>query len=158
MVQLLLPCLALVALALLLGAATYESVVMAPNYEHDIPTSIDAARAFLKRTTPAHYFRLLSPVTQLFMLSALIACWSLPAARRPLLVALGILVLLDLITFRYHYPRLAIMFRSTDPVAAETLRKAAREWGHGNLWRIMLLLVAFGATLRALIIVAEGTR
>jgi hypothetical protein len=50
------------------------------------------------------------------------------------------------------------MFRSTDPVAGETLRKAAREWGRGNLWRIVLLLLAFGATLRALIIVAEGTR
>ena len=39
--------LALFGLALLLGATIYESVVMAPNYERDIPNSIDLARQFL---------------------------------------------------------------------------------------------------------------
>jgi hypothetical protein len=36
--------LALIGPALLLGATIYQSVVMAPNYERDIPTSIELAR------------------------------------------------------------------------------------------------------------------
>ena len=59
--------LALLGLALLLGATAYESVVMAPNYERDIPDSILRAREFLVRTTPAHYFRPLSLANQLVL-------------------------------------------------------------------------------------------
>jgi len=40
--------LSLFGIALLLGAATYESVVMAPNYAREIPASVDTARAFLQ--------------------------------------------------------------------------------------------------------------
>ena len=67
--------LALLGIALLLGATVYESVVMAPNYERDIPASVEAARQFLKKTTPAHYFRPLSPIAQVCTLAGLVASW-----------------------------------------------------------------------------------
>ncbi len=64
----------------------------------------------------------------------------------------GNLLLLDLITFRFHSPRLGRIFRSREPVAPEALRQAAREWARGNIWRIILLLVAFMVLLRALMV------
>ena len=141
--------LALFGLALLLGATVYESVVMAPNYERDIPASIDLARQFLKRTTPANYFRLLTPFTQLLVLASVVASWQIAAARWRLLTALGVLVLLEVITFTFHYPRLAIMFKA--PMSEDTarLRRAARQWAIGNLVRVFLLVVAFLAALQA---------
>jgi len=151
MPQLTLLCLAIIALALLLGAAAYESVVMAPNYERDIPGSIATAREFLRRATPARYFRVVSPVAQVLTLGALVVNWPVPRARWAVLAALAILVLLDLITFRFHYPRLAILFRSSEPVEPEVLGRAAHEWARGNIWRIVLLLLAFIALLVALV-------
>jgi hypothetical protein len=141
--------LALLGLALLLGATLYESVVMAPNFERDVPASIAVARQFLVRTTPAHYFRILSPATQLLLLAGVIASWSVAGARWGLGAALGILVLLDVITFSYHYPRLAIMFKGPMPDDPAVLRRAAREWTLGNHARLVLLVVAFLAALHA---------
>jgi hypothetical protein len=48
--------LALLGLSLLLGATAYESVVMAPNYEGDLPS------------TPANYFRVVAPATLVLLL------------------------------------------------------------------------------------------
>jgi hypothetical protein len=139
-----------VCVALLLGATIYEAVVMAPNYERDIPDSIDLARRFLKRTTPAHFFRVITPLTQALLLGGTIATWHIRPARWPLMVALGILLLTDLITFTFHYPRLAIMFKEPMPAEPERLRRAARQWAVGNLVRALLLVTALLAALQAL--------
>jgi hypothetical protein len=155
MIAIVLSALALLGLALLLGATVYESVVMAPNYERDIPASLAIAREFLKRTTPAHYFRVLSPLTQLLSLGSLVASWHLSAVRWPLSTSLVILVLLDLITFTFHYPRLALMFKAPIPADPARLRRAAREWAVGNLVRAVLLLVALLAVLQAVTLLAQ---
>lgn len=146
--------LALLGVALLLGATLYESVVMAPNYEREIPASVEAARQFLKKTTPAHYFRPLSPIAQLLSLGGLIASWPISAARWWLMITLGILVLLDAITFSFHYPRLATLFKGPLPEDPKVLSRAAREWAQGNIARAVLLLVAFVAALQAVIVLA----
>jgi hypothetical protein len=142
--------LALLGLALLLGASAYESVVMAPNYERDIPSSLELARQFLKRRTPAHYFRIVAPATLVLLVAALIASWSLPRPRSSLLAGLVALVVADAITFAFHYPRLAVMF--TAPLADDPgkLRKASREWAVGNVVRVALLIVAFLSVVHAL--------
>lgn len=151
MVQHVLLTLSLLGLALLLGATAYESVVMAPNYERDIPDSIDVARRFLQRTTPAHYFRVLTPVTQLALLGSVVLTWRSPAVRTPSLIGLGVLVLLDIITFTFHYPRLAIMFKGSMPDDVQRLRRAAREWAVGNILRVLLLVIAVLAILHAIL-------
>jgi hypothetical protein len=147
--------LALLGIALLLGATVYESVVMAPNYEREIPASVEAARQFLKKTTPAHYFRPLSPIAQVCTLGGLIASWPTPTVRWWLLTALGILVLLDIITFSFHYPRLATLFKGPMPEDSAVLTRAAREWAQGNIVRAVLLLVAFLSALQAVSILAR---
>ena len=141
--------LALLGLALLLGATVYETIVMAPNYERDIPASIDLARQFLQRVTPAHYFRIISPLTQLLLVVSVVACWGVSGARWWLLTALGALALADIITFTFHYPRLSIMFREPIPHDPVRLRRAAREWAVGNLVRGALLVGAFLSVLLA---------
>ena len=66
---------ALVVSAMLLGAAVYESVVLAPNLQ-GAPTSLEHARGFYHVTNPGVFFRVVSPATQLFLLVALVACTS----------------------------------------------------------------------------------
>jgi hypothetical protein len=154
MIPHLLSTLAVLGLALLLGATIYESVVMAPNYERDIPASIDLARQFLKRTTPAHYFRVITPLTQLLLLASLIASWQIAGARWRLLTALGLLVLIDVITYAFHYPRVAIMFKAPMPEDPAGLSRAAREWAVGNVVRAVLLAVAFLSALQAVTMLA----
>ncbi len=144
----------LFGLSMLFGATVYESVVMAPNYERDIPASITLARQFLKRTTPAHFFRLVMPLTQLFLLASVVASWHVPDARWRLLIAFTDLVLLDVFTFAFHYPRLAIMFKAPMPDDPTRLGRAAREWAAGNVGRAALLVVALLSALQAVTILA----
>jgi hypothetical protein len=138
-----------IAIAVLLGATIYEAVVMAPNYEHAIPESIELARRFLTRRTPAHFFRVTSPLAQVLALGCALASWRTPMARWMLLGTLGILLLTDVVTFTYHYPRLRIMFKDPMPRDPERLRRAAREWTIGNYGRLALLVLAALAALRA---------
>ena len=70
MLQHVLLTLALVVVALLPGPSVYESVVMAPNFAHDIPGSIEATRPFLVKRTPAHFIPRLSPVAQVLLLGS----------------------------------------------------------------------------------------
>jgi hypothetical protein len=148
--------LALLGLALLLGGTVYESVVMAPNYERDIPSSIDLARRFLQRTTPAHYFRVVAPVTLILLLVDVVVCWHLPAPRSWLLGGLIALIVADAITFAFHYPRLAVMFKAPIAEDAAALVRAARQWAAGNIVRAALLIVAFACVLHALTTVASS--
>src|ERR1700680_3143649 len=103
---------ALVGLAMLLGTGIYESVVVAPNF-HGAPTSLEHARGFYHATNPGMFFRVLSPATQLFLLLALVGNWRpVPATRWRLLGALALAISADVITFRFHYPRNAILFQA----------------------------------------------
>lgn len=149
--------LALIAVALLLGATWYEAVVMAPNYERDVPGSIVLARQFLSRTTPAHFFRAIAPAAQLLALLAVIFDWGKPGCTA-FLVGFVALVAADIITYMFHYPRLAIMFKSPEVRDAATLRRAAREWAVGNWVRGVLLFVVFFAFLAGTIHLATHLR
>ena len=140
--------LSLLVVALLFGATWYETVIMAPNYERDVPASITLARQFLVRT-PAVYFRPLAPLAQILTLLCVVFSWG-RAGFGTFLAAFLILILADIITFTYHYPRLALMFKTDAPVEPDRLRRAAREWGRGNIVRGVLLLLVLLAVLGGL--------
>jgi hypothetical protein len=142
--------LALLAVALLLGATWYEAVVMAPNYERDVPGSISLARQFLQRTTPAHYFRVVAPLAQILTLLTVVAGWKRPG-HWAFAVALGLLIVADVITYAFHYPRLAVMFKSAEPQDPAGLARAAHEWAVGNWVRGVLLAVVLLAVLHGLL-------
>ena len=156
MLQVFVLTLALLSLALLLGASAYESVVMAPNFQRDLPRSLHIAQDFLQRPTPAGFFRPLAPLSQLLLLASVVTCWSLPALRWASVTAFAAIVLVDVITFSYHYPRLRIMFHVPPIEDPAILGKAAREWAAGNLVRVALMLIAFLATLHVLTSVRVG--
>ena len=138
--------LGLFALSALLGASLYDQVVLAPNLQGG-PADLEHGRLFLSRANPGTLFRVLSPATQLLLLAALIAAWRLQQCRWLLLGALIAILLADVITFTFHYPRNHMLLGSpltTDPALLAT---AAREWAWGNLVRIALVIAAWLSTL-----------
>lgn len=82
---------------------------------------------------------------------AVVANWSGPERRWTLIGALAAIVLCDVITFTYHYPRNRIMFVAPLTVAAERVILAAKQWTAANYIRLGLLLGSWCATLFALL-------
>ena len=148
---------AVIVSAMLLGASVYDSVVMAPNYR-GAPASLEHARGFMHATNPGTLFRVLAPATQLFLLLALICCWKPdPAARWSLAGALGLAVLGDIITFRFHYPRNDILFHAPLTTPPAEFDRVAAEWAAGNYVRIALVLATALLAISALVNIARRT-
>jgi hypothetical protein len=143
--------LALMLVGILLGASLYESVVLVPNFRHDIPNSLEHFRLFMRAANPGTFFRVVAPMTQVTLLVGVIIFWMIRPARWWFVAALVTCAAGDVMTFTFHYPRNHLLFRSplTQPVTDLTV--AAQEWGDGNIVRV--LMVAVG-----LICVAWGLR
>jgi uncharacterized membrane protein len=142
---------AVIAVGMLLGAATYEAVVMAPNYVTQVPQSLEHIRAFFVITNPGNFFRVLAPATQVLLLLSVLLNWRVPRARWWLAGALVAVVLTDVITFKVHYPRNAVLFvQPLEGVPIARLQQAAREWGRWNQVRVGLLAAAAVTALRGL--------
>jgi hypothetical protein len=141
--------LSLLSVGTLFGGSLYDVFVLAPNL-HRGPEGLEHGRLFLSAATPGDFFRVLSPASQLLVLAALVVNWRSPQARWPLLLAFAALVIADVITFTYHYPRNAIMFTAPLTVDAERLRAVASEWQTANYFRVALVLVGWLGVLRAL--------
>jgi hypothetical protein len=148
---------ALVLSAMLLGTGVYQNVVDAPNYM-GAPTSLEHARGFYHATNPGMFFRWLVPVTQLFLLLALVVNWKpAPGTRWKLAGALVFLVLTDMITFRFHYPRNDILFIAPLTQPAAYYDQVVREWAIGNYARVGLILVTVVLVIASLIRIARET-
>lgn len=148
---------ALVVSAMLLGAGVYESVVLAPNLQ-GAPTSLEHARGFYHVTNPGVFFRVVSPTTQLFLLLALVCNWKpTPITRWRLAGALLLAILADLITFKFHYPRNAILFLNPLTGPAADLDRVATEWATGNYVRIALILAAVVLVMASMIRIVRDT-
>jgi hypothetical protein len=141
---------ALLVSSALLGGAVYDSVVLAPNLRRG-PAGLEHGRLFLSAATPASLFRVLGPAAQVLLLAAIVADWRNPPVRWPLAGALLALVLADVITFTYHYPRNRLMFDAPLTVEPGRLDTAAREWAAANLVRVVLVLGCWLSTLVALV-------
>jgi hypothetical protein len=147
--QLVATSLASLGFSALFGASLYDTVVLAPNLKGG-PAALEHGRLFMAKATPANLFRVLSPTTQVLTLVAVVANWSGPERRWPLIGALVALVFCDVITFTYHYPRLRMMFGAPLTIAAERVTLAAKQWTAANYIRLALLLGSWCATLLAL--------
>ena len=155
--RLLIVAIALVLSAMLLGTGVYQNVVDAPNYM-GAPTSLEHARGFYHATNPGMFFRWLVPATQLFLLLALVVNWKpAPDTRWKLGGALVFLVLTDMITFRFHYPRNDILFVAPLTQPAAYYDGIVREWAIGNYARVALILVSVALVMVSLIRIARET-
>jgi len=147
----------LVFAAMLLGTGVYQNVVDAPNYM-GAPTSLEHARGFYHATNPGMFFRWLVPITQLFLLLALVVNWKpAPGTRWKLVGALIFLVLTDMITFRFHYPRNDILFVAPLTQSAAYYDGVVREWAVGNYARVALILTSVVLVMVSLIRIARET-
>ena len=146
---------ALTGLSALLGASLYDAVVLAPNLQTG-PQGLEHGRLFLSRATPARLFRVLSPMTQVLLLSATAALWTREPARWLVGAALLAIVACDVITFRYHYPRNRLMFTAPLDVPAARLLTAARQWRAGNFIRVLLIFVGWALVVIALLGLRSG--
>ncbi len=149
-VHLILTGIALLGVSALFGASLYDAVVLAPNLRGG-RTTLEHGRLFMANATPANLFRVLSPLVQLLALASVVANWGSAQIRWPLAGALLMLVLCDVLTFTYHYPRLRLMFTEPLAVEPERLLAAARQWAAANLIRVALLLGAWLLALIALV-------
>src|SRR5262245_26131888 len=140
---------ALLGASALFGASLYDAVVLAPNLRGG-PTGLEHGRLFMSTATPANLLRILSPATQLLLLVAVVANWTSPQYRWPLVCALLLVILGDVITFTYHYPRNHLMFDAPLTVEPERLSLAARQWAKANLLRVALVFACWLGTLIAL--------
>jgi hypothetical protein len=155
-VRLMSAAIALVVSAILLGAGIYESVVLAPNL-HGAPTSLEHARGFYHVTNPGVFFRVVSPATQILLLVALVCNWKPQVTRWSLVAALALAILADVITFKFHYPRNAILFLAPLAGPAADLDRVATEWAAGNYVRIVLVLTAVVLVLWSMVRIARET-
>src|ERR1700676_821661 len=155
--RLLVVAIALVFSAMLLGTGVYQNVVDAPNYM-GAPTSLEHARGFYHATNPGMFFRWLVPTTQLFLLLALVVNWKpAPDTRWKLGGALVFLVLTDMVTFRFHYPRNDILFVAPLTKSPEYYDQVVRQWAIGNYARVALILVSVALVLMSLFGFARET-
>ena len=145
---------AVAMLGMLLGACIYESVVLVPNFAADIPASLEHFRAFMKASNPGAFFRALAPSTQVTLLAAFLLSWRRGSARWWYLMALVLVVAVDVVTFKFHYPRNAFLFTAPLTQRPEELARTVQEWRWGNLVRMALLSGALISALRALWLVA----
>lgn len=148
---------ALVLSAMLLGTGVYQNVVDAPNYMGG-PTSLEHARGFYHATNPGVFFRALVPATELFILIALVCNWRQTRDMRWRLAgALVFLVLTDVITFQFHYPRNAILFVAPLTNSSAYYDRVVTEWAIGNYVRVALILIAVVLVMVSTIRIARET-
>jgi uncharacterized membrane protein len=140
---------ALLSSGALIGAALYDAVVLAPNLRRG-PSGLEHGRLFMAAATPANLFRILAPATQILVVLSIAFNWPNPQARWSLIGALIALILGDLITFKYHYPRNRQMFTAPLNVPPEQLERVAQQWASANWVRVALVLGAWLGTLTAL--------
>ena len=96
----------------------------------------------MKVTTPANYFRILSPVTMVALLVTVFIFWASIPGRWLFVAAFVLLIVADSITYGFHYPRNKVLFINTLIPDTNMLKRISWEWQIGNLFRISLMLIS----------------
>jgi hypothetical protein len=142
---------------MLLGTGVYQNIVDAPNYM-GAPTSLEHARGFYHATNPGMFFRWLVPATQLFLVVALVFNWTPdPGTRWMVAGALGFVILTDIVTFRFHYPRNNILFVAPLTQPPAYYDRVVTEWAIGNYVRVVLILISVVLVLLSMIRISRDT-
>jgi uncharacterized membrane protein len=104
------------------------------------------------------FFRWLVPATQLFLVLALVFNWKPdPGTRWMVAGALGFVILTDMVTFRFHYPRNDILFVAPLTQPPAYYDRVVTEWAIGNYVRVALILIAVVLALLSMIRIARDT-
>lgn len=143
----------------LLFVNVYNTLIDAVSWGSNIPTSIQTAREYYKIITPAHFFRVLSPVNQILTLLALVFSWKAGTKARIYGgAALAFAVGVDVFTFGYFYPRLETMFVEPMDSNIDVLKAAWSEWTNMNWLRSLLELLNLAFDFAALTLILEVSK
>lgn len=125
-----------------MGGAALESSVYIPNWLHDMPASLERARAFLVPRNPGHFFQLVTPVLLLVSLAAIVLAWRRSRVRNALIAGLVLLIAVEAVTFALVYPQIGVLMgegAAQRPIAElEAAASSLLLWG----FRIRLLIMA----------------
>jgi hypothetical protein len=139
-----------------LGANVYNSAVDVPNWGAQIPGSLETARRYFGVRNPGNFFRVASPLSQALSVLVLIVSWRLGGSTRGLAVlALGLGILADVLTFAYFYPRNDVMF--VQAIDIEAMTRSWTGWRSMNHVRNLLVLGSLVCQLSLLWRVARAT-
>lgn len=126
----------------ILFANVFNSLVISDAARSDIPNSIAAAREYFKTVNPGDFFKIFSPLTQVFTLLSLILFWKTGKSVRLFLgIALLCSISGDILAFTYFHPRNDLMYLSQPILDTETLKTISSEWSSMNWVRSFVLLV-----------------
>ena len=140
----------------LLFVNVYNTLIDAVNWGSNIPASIQTARDYYKTVTPAHFFRVLSPVNQILTLLALVFSWKAGIKARIYGgLALAFAVSVDAFTFSFFYPRLELMFVAPIDSNIDALKAAWSEWTNVNWLRSLLEVLNLAFDFAALALILE---
>jgi hypothetical protein len=121
----------------------YTSIVDVPAWSHNVPASVDTARAYFSASNPGDFFRIFSPLNQLLGLVSLVLFWKRSKQVRFLLGAAFLLYVIgEGMTFMYFYPRNAILF-GTQSIDTDTLQTVLTQWSSMNWVRSLVVGAGF---------------
>jgi hypothetical protein len=118
----------------------FNSMVISEAVKSDIPNSVIAAREYFKTVNPGDFFKIFSPLTQVFTALSLILFWTVGKIVR-LFLAIALLCYIsgDIFAFTYFHPRNDLMYLSEPILDTETLKTISSEWSSMNWVRSFVL-------------------
>ena len=136
---------------IILGGTIFAVMVEYPNWFANVPESLEATRTFYKVLHPGYFFQIFGPLMVISGIAFIIAGWRLAPVRNLVLISVAIFIGIELLTFIYIYPRLAILFAPDGSHTVEALRLAASEFTFADRIRTAMDVVASAITVAALI-------
>jgi hypothetical protein len=137
---------------IVLGGTIFCVSVEYPNWFADVPFSLEVTRNFYKVSNPGYFFQTFAPLSVISGTAFVIAGWRMSTPRNLVLLSVGVLVVAELLTFLYIYPRLDVLFYAPDVAShsLEALRKAGNEFTNADRIRTLLGFTAGGLGVAAL--------
>lgn len=119
----------------------YNSIVDTPNWGANIPASMEIARSYFAEKSPQDFFKIAGIVIHILGINCVIRFWKTDKQIRFFTIsALALILITDLLTSAYFFPRNDIMFTLNGTTDIQTLTKAWREWESMNWVRTFITL------------------
>ena len=121
----------------------YNSLIDATSWGANIPGSLEITRQYFKNVNPGNFFRVFSPINQVFALIALLSFWKATPSHIRLYLGIALICYLlgDVFTFAYFYPRNDIMFKTTPLTEIDKLKTAWSQWNKMNWVRSFIIFI-----------------
>jgi hypothetical protein len=125
------------------GGAIMDTFINFPNWFHNIPASLDAAKNFWQVTNPGQFFQTIYPLAILTGIAFVALGWRIKPARNFILGAIVLSVGIEVLTVAFIYPLLRIMIVDGTAVhSVDALKQTAQQFMTLNYLRLAFFFVA----------------